>query len=576
VPSAQASEAAPTTQTNPYDHLSDADLLAEAKKQGIDLPAIAPEPDKTSMSAEIGASPNLPPSQQVQTQQTTPQLPDGTPLTDATQQSAAPANPYDNLSNADLLAEAKKQGIPIQEADTSTSMGTNHQQMLQQAETAMGPQGSGLGVWANLVGAGANSVSGVPGLKETGSALAALAGKGQGATFGERYNNLEQAQQAMREASQKNEPVLHTPSWLPDITPSGLEKFGASVAASPVAPVPGPSGGYLSAIAKGAGMGALTGAAYGADNTNSFLPSEQAAMERAGNAGRGAEIGGLTGGVLGGASRAIQGPIENATAEGAKKITSSFYKAADDAGGIVDNPSPIFDQMRGKDPVTPTEIALAKTDPVRKFLTDFKDAANAPLTLSDAQGIDEELSNRIDGQFDKINGMSKDGYKLMEAQTKFRQGLASTPPEAVGGGTEGYQAWQNGQKAWQQAMKLQDLERMQARANMTANPPTSLQTQIKNYLTSSRSRNLSDEERQSLEIAQKRGVLGDALHVMGSRLVPYVGTMVGEGVGGLPGAILGGGIGHGGAAIARLANKTIQNNKLTNAANIIGQGIPKP
>lgn len=571
VPSAQAAE------SDPYANLSDDQLKAEAQKQGLNLganlPPIAPEPDTTSVSADIGASSQLPASQQVQSQSVDTQLPDGTSLTDAE------PDPYGHLTDEQLLAEAKQQGVPVTQEnkeDTPTKMGTEHKEMLGNAEKAMGPQGSAMGLWANLVGAGANAVSGVPGLKETGSALAALAGQGQGSTFGERYDNLEKAQQVMREASKENEPTINTPSFLPDIKPSGLEKFGASLAASPVAPTPGASGGYLSAIAKGLGYGGLNGSVYGFGDTNSFLPSEQAAEERAGNAGEGATIGAATGGVLGATSRAVSDPIENATADAAKSVASGFYKAADNAGGVIDNPSPIFDQMRGKDPVTPTEIALAKTDPVRKFLNDFKDSANAPMTLSDAQGIDEELSNRIDQQFDKINGMSKDGYKLLDAQTKFRQGLAATPPQAVGGGQAGYEAWQNGQQAWQQAMKLQDLERMQTRANMTANPPTSLQTQIKNYLTSSRSRALSDAERQSLEVAQKRGFIGDALHVMGSRLVPYVGTMVGEGVGGLPGAIIGGGIGHGGSALARMANTALQNGKLTKAANIIGKGIPTP
>lgn len=569
VPSAEASEMSQQS-SDPYAGMTDDQLKAEAQKQGLNLGTT-----DTSMSADIGASSQLPANQQVQSQQTTPQLPDGTPLTDATQPDAEP-DPYAGLTDEQLTAEAKKQGVPIQKEDTSTKMGTNHQQMLAFSEQAMGPQGPAMGLWANLVGAGANAVSGIPGLKEAGSALAALAGQGQGSTFDDRYDNLEQSQQVMHEASQKNEPIIQTPSWLPDIKPSSLEKYGASLAGSVLAPTPGASGGYLAAIAKGLGFGSINGAAYGLGDTNSFLSDGQAASERISNAVEGGGIGAVTGGVLGAAGRAISGPIENAMADAAKSVASGFYKAADDAGGVIDNPAPIFDQIRGKDPVTPTEIVLAKTDPVRKFLSDFKDAASSPLTLSDAQGIDEELSNRIDGQFDRINGMSKDGYKLLDAQTKFRQGLAATPPQAVGGGTEGYQAWQNGQAAWQQAMKLQDLERMQARANLTANPATSLSTQVKNYLTSTRSRSLSDDERTALTNVAQRGVIGDTLHVFGSRLLPFVGTMVGESVGGLPGAAIGAGIGHAGSALIRGANTALKNSKLTNAANIIGKGIPKP
>lgn len=271
-----------------------------------------------------------------------------------------------------------------------------------------------------------------------------------------------------------------------------------------------------------------------------------------------------------GLSRAI---VDNS--DEAKAVANRFYKEADQKGGIVNDPTKIINSMAGKDPITPTEIAVAKTDPVRKFLNDFSDVKNSPLSLSDAQILDEELSNRIGKEYG-ISGLSKDGYKLLDAQTKFRESLASTPPESVGGGAEGYQAWKNGQKAWQQARKLEDLEKIQQAAELSDNPSTIIKTRLRTLLTNkSRMRGYSAEEIQALTQAADRGVIGGAMHVFGSRLIPMGASLVGEAVGGIPGAVLGGVIGHGGSSLMRAGATAIQSGKLKNAATVLGRSIPK-
>lgn len=262
------------------------------------------------------------------------------------------------------------------------------------------------------------------------------------------------------------------------------------------------------------------------------------------------------------------------TSQAAKDVASKFYDQADAMGGVVDNPTPIMDSMKGKDAVTPTEIAISKSDPVRQFLNEFSDVKNSPMTLSDAQKLDQELSNRISDEYD-TTGLSSKGQKLLDAQTKFRAALANTPPESVGGGAEGYEAWKNGQKAWQQAMKLQDLEKIQRAADLSPTPGTIVSSRLRTLLTNnSRMRGYSQDEISALNKAAKRGTLEDAFHTFGSRLLPMGASLVGESIGGLPGAAIGAIVGHGGSSLFRGAATAIKNSKMSNAAKTIGKSIP--
>ena len=137
---------------------------------------------------------------------------------------------------------------------------------LDNARNALANQNtSGLrGFLAHETAMGANAISGIPGLKETGSALAALVGAGQGDTFGQRYNNLENAQAAMRQAGQEADPAASTLAKIGGIT-GGLALGGKLLGAA----LPERAATALSAFAEAhpyyagmAGNGAL-GALYG-------------------------------------------------------------------------------------------------------------------------------------------------------------------------------------------------------------------------------------------------------------------------------------------------------------------------
>lgn len=187
----------------------------------------------------------------------------------------------------------------------------------------MAVQAQSMDPLAAVTGYGANLVSMVPGLKEAGSGLAAAAGYGDGDSFSDRYNNLEKAQQAMREAGVQLHPVATRAG-------QGIA-FLESAAALPVAEAKNLD--LLQKMAMGFKTGAGYGAAYGAGDANSFASDENAMKERLGSAVTGAEMG-----AVGGA--AIPAAIEYAPQaySGAKEAYSGVKKILADpkTGDVVD------------------------------------------------------------------------------------------------------------------------------------------------------------------------------------------------------------------------------------------------
>ena len=137
------------------------------------------------------------------------------------------------------------------------------------------------------------------------------------------------------------------------------------------------------------------------------------------------------------------------------------------------------------------------------------------------------LGDLIDKEFG-VKGLSKDGRKLAQIQSTFRDQIENAGPGDVTGGTTGFDALGPARKAWSQAMKMDDLERIQQRADLTDNPATSIKTQIRTLLTNrTRSRGYSPDEIDALKAAADRGLVGGALHVFGSRLLPLAAGAVG-------------------------------------------------
>ena len=268
------------------------------------------------------------------------------------------------------------------------------------------------------------------------------------------------------------------------------------------------------------------------------------------------------------------------TAGAIKGVANVLYKRADDLGGSY---SPnfigkVFDDMTGPKPTTPTELVAAQDDPVRNIVSKYENARGQPFTLSDGQILDEKLGDAIDANTDPITGPNSDAVALKQAQTKLRQALVNPDPEDVVGAPEGAQALADARQAWSQAMKANDIQRIMTRAKYSQNPATVLQTGARNLLVSGgegNPRGLNDDETAALQNMAKTGAGTNVLRMLGSRLVPYIGTAIGENVGGLPGAAIGTAIGHAGAAAARSGASGIQMNKAQNVINTLGKNYPQ-
>ena len=264
------------------------------------------------------------------------------------------------------------------------------------------------------------------------------------------------------------------------------------------------------------------------------------------------------------------------TSAHAKQIAGAYYDIAAKSGGTL---TPQFtdkfvDAVAAAGKQTEAGQATAGQNAVSALAERLQELRGKPLTLRAAQEVDEALGDLIDKEFG-VRGLSKDGQKLAGIQRDFRDMIESAGKDDMVGGSAGFDALVPARKAWSQAMKMDDLERIQNRANMTDNPATSFKTQIRTLLNNrTKSRGYSDEEIAALQNAADRGVLGSALHVFGSRLVPLVAGGVGFGTGGPFNAILNAAAAHGVSSLLRQGATGIANRRLNNALATIARNVP--
>lgn len=161
---------------------------------------------------------------------------------------------------------------------------TPQNQMVQQDKFEMGQGMSGVG--KQLGAYGLNALQAIPFSDEAISGVGAAFGGGQGQDFGSRYTDLQQRQQAMREAGQQLNPSA-----------TMLGQISGGLATAPLMPVGGPATTLAGNVGRGVLTGAAYGGAYGAGNGNAFQSGEDSAITRLQNG----LTGGLEGGLLGAA-----------------------------------------------------------------------------------------------------------------------------------------------------------------------------------------------------------------------------------------------------------------------------------
>jgi hypothetical protein len=267
-----------------------------------------------------------------------------------------------------------------------------------------------------------------------------------------------------------------------------------------------------------------------------------------------------------------QGPPVPTTSDGARAIAKAYYdrfdKAAQDGGSL--NPQATDRFIASVEAAAPPPgigQAVAGKNAITDLVERLQDYKGQPMSLQDAHVVDQQLGNLISAEYSRT-GVSSIGRQLQDIQQKFREQLSNPEAGDVVAGQAGLDALAPARKAYSQAMKLDTIERIQQRADMTDNPTTSFRTQIRTLLTNDRlSRGFSDEEKAALQDAANRGVAGSALHLMGSRLIPII---TGSAGGGITGAALGYGLNE----AARAGANALAARRLQNAYTILGKSVP--
>jgi len=258
------------------------------------------------------------------------------------------------------------------------------------------------------------------------------------------------------------------------------------------------------------------------------------------------------------------------TAAAAKDVSTALYKKAAQDGGVL---TPEFtgkfaDSVSKVLPQTEAGKMFAGKSAASDVMERVEKLRGRPLSLDEAQEIDEEFGNLIDKEY-RDHHLSKDGQKIAEMQRTFRDSIENAEKDEIGGGKNGFSALKQARQAWSQSAKFRDLERIQARAELSPNPTTTTRSSLRTLLSNpTRLRGYSPDEVAALRKAASSGTLDKTLDFFGSRLTTLVGALAGHGV---PGALVGHGVSEGARAVAG----TRQARKMGDVMRTIGSRVPK-
>lgn len=239
-------------------------------------------------------------------------------------------------------------------------------------------------------------------------------------------------------------------------------------------------------------------------------------------------------------------PAPTPTSSDLKTLAQQSYKQADDAGGTL-YPETINKAIDKAHAEIGLQTEVGKTFAGKNDVTDALESLNRVrdkhFSLRAAQEIDENLSERIDAHFDKINGYDKQGVKLLKIQQTLRDAYDDVSEANVPGGKAGLEAWKQGQKLWSASQKAKDIERILAKGEDAAVPATVYKNGF-SALARTEMRGFTEAEKQAIRHAGKTGIVTGALKILGSRLMSGVaGTGAGTAAGFMGGGPVGSAIG---------------------------------
>jgi hypothetical protein len=261
----------------------------------------------------------------------------------------------------------------------------------------------------------------------------------------------------------------------------------------------------------------------------------------------------------------------------AKSVAQQHYdiaKAQADSAYTPQSVNRMVDAVDSVAPQGPGERAVGGDDAVTRLQRDMQPLRDQPLTLADIQRMDERMGDAITVELRA--GRNKVAQNLQDIQQAWRDQADAVTPADVTGGTDGYQALDPARQAWAQYRKLGDVQHMKDRADGTQNPTSSYRTAVNNFVNGRASRGWTDEEIAALKDSADRGAIGGTLHVLGSRLLPHVGGVIGAHFGGVTGLMAGEVATHALGATARTLANAMQTSRVNRIAGVLGSGVPAP
>ena len=232
-------------------------------------------------------------------------------------------------------------------------------------------------------------------------------------------------------------------------------------------------------------------------------------------------VGGLAGGHMG-MAKSKPSPIPNA--DDLRVKAHGLYAEAEKAGGVLKPQfmDDVLDDLHKITPQTEAGTIMSGENPLSKVIKRMELLRGKPVSLRAAQEIDEGLGDVIDGLVD-MGRLTKQGKKVLDVQDAFRKQIARAD-KSVLENTAGFNAWDAGRKTWHEMNKMQDIERIIRRAEMTDNPATSIKTGFRTMLSNpNRIKGYTPKEVKLMEQAAKSGVVSDMMRtVFGSRLLPII------------------------------------------------------
>lgn len=466
---------------------------------------------------------------------------------DAYAGAAAPANdnPYAQLPDDQLLAEAQKAGLKVEQPAQDFSQMSDEQLLaaaeqsglkvekpaLQQTvERMLGRTArigaEGLTMIPNIIGDAANAAINLGSMginKVAGTDIPMLAYPGQTTQSALDKLGLPRAETGL----EKGVDVLGQ-AMTGFASPGNLILEAGAKAIAPVAE---------SAIGKVAAM-------FGKDTGKAVAPVEEAGMQ-----------------IVQQTKLPVSFSKEQPLSEGLHDLASQSYAKADEVGGtlIPEVTNKFVAEATNAVPQTRAGKMLFGDSPAAQLVERIKGLKDSPVSLAEAQEIDEGLSDAMDGMVTKYGKLNKQGNKFLQVQTNFRNAILEAQPEHITGGKEGFAAWKEGQKYWSQMLKARDVEKIMQRAEQMEVPATGIKTGFRTLLSNpSRTRGWTKPELAAARHAAKHGVLTGTLKLFGSRLIPIGASVAGGAVGHVPGAIVSGLATHAATSLARGAATKLQ------------------